>query len=102
MDRRTSKLLRPHTAKVLHWPGCVLVKADAAPHIAAVENMAFLSRNLLCSGEGLIGGVMGVFGIGNILMLSSVSAPSRVPQVVCCANQPRVNSNESGAGHIPL
>jgi hypothetical protein len=65
-----------------HSPGCVLVRADTAPQIAAVENMAFLSRSLLCSGEGLCGGVIGVFGIGSILMLSSVSAPSRVPQVV--------------------
>jgi hypothetical protein len=66
----------------LHWPGCVLVKADAAPQLAAVENMALLSRSLLCSGVGVIGGVIGVFGMGSILMLSSVSAPSRVPQVV--------------------
>jgi hypothetical protein len=66
----------------LHWPGCVLVRADAAPQLAAVENMAHLSRSLLCSGVGVIGGVIGVFGIGSILMLSSVSAPSRVPQVV--------------------
>ena len=62
----------------LHWPGC----ADAAPQLATVENMALLSRSLLCSGVGDIGGVIGVFGMGNILMLSSASAPSRVPQVV--------------------
>lgn len=75
----------------LHRPGCVLVKADAAPQLAAVENMALLSRSLLCSGVGVMGGVMGVFGIGNILMLSSASAPSRVPHVVWCERQLRVD-----------
>lgn len=69
-----------------HSPGWVLVKAETAPQIAAVEMVLFLSRSLFCSGEGLCGGVIGVFAMGCILMLSSVSAPSRVPQVVLDGN----------------
>ena len=45
--------------------------------------MAPRSRSVRRSGGGVSGGDMGaVGGIGIILMLSSASAPSRVPQVV--------------------
>lgn len=80
----------------LHRPGCVLVKVDAAPQLAAVENIALLSRSLLCSGVGVRGGVMGVLGMGNMRMLSSASAPSRVPQVVLRESQPRVDGAMRG------
>jgi hypothetical protein len=44
-----------------------------------------LSRSIRPPGGGVMGGVIvAVGGIGNILILSSASAPSRVPQVVCC------------------
>jgi hypothetical protein len=73
-------LIRPRR---LHWPGCVLVKAEAAPQLTAVEIMALRSRSLRPPGGGVRGGVIvAMGGMGNILMLSSASAPSRVPQVV--------------------
>jgi hypothetical protein len=45
-----------------------------------------LSRSIRPPGAGVCGGVIGVVGdLGSILILSSASAPSRVPHVVCVA-----------------
>lgn len=53
------------------------------------------SRSLRPCGEGLPGGVIEAMGpMGIILMLSSVSAPSRVPHVVCIDRQ-RLNPKQT-------
>jgi len=64
--------------------------------------MAHLSRSLLCSGVGVLGGVMGALGMGSILMLSSASAPSRVPQVVWRRKLAAWRWNKCGTADIPL
>lgn len=91
-----------HCVLIRSWrpysPERVLVKADTAPQIAAVAIVILLPQSLRRFEEGLCGGVIRVFAVSCILMLSQVSAPSRVPQVVFDGNQPRVKSMAVHAG----
>jgi hypothetical protein len=80
LNRRTSNIT---ASKTWPWPKCAKRKVETRFQLKVDGIQKPRSRSMGRPGGGVWGGVMiAIGGIGSILMLSSVSAPSRVPQVV--------------------